>query len=446
MINTNTMKNLILLYLFFLVLFNVSILHASVCENNGFDVSLSSKFNEPHSIFFGPILGLNDTLQFKIDDCGTMVDICIDIPIADISNYQITNNGQPYANGIAGCNFDTLNLYDYTSLFGQGSLGPYILQSWTVNGSIFSAPFNSINELVDSLNVWDPTGNWVHNDPSNEIVGGVPGNTYSDMVIWSVVIGSGVTLPRMDAINTQGTALNFGVGNNEVIVVDNIGGGSDTVVVQIACISSEYINADILVGASDTFCLSFNELLGDVSSVTNLCSGANVQFQLINSDSCVEFTGLSVGVDTACIEACDVFGFCDTTFLIVNSLPLTGTHEFYDTIFATNSNSYCINTAIFPGNPDTIYNFCPANSPSFADFTLDENNFCVDYTGLADGGTDVACIVVCDDTNVCDTTMMYITVKRSGPGYFVDTILINENISFCDMPIKRGLPPNRNRC
>ena len=431
MINTNTMKNLILLCLFLLVFFKVSILNASACENNAYDDSFSSSSNDFFPLFFGPLLGLDDTLQFKITDCVTTIDICIDIPISDISDYQITNNGQPYANGISGCNFDTINLYNYTSLFGQGALGPYILQSWAINGSIFSAPFNSMDELVDSMNVWDPTGNWTNDDPNNEITGGTPGNTYSDMVIWSVVINSSTIITRMYNIATQGTSLNFGVGNNNVVVTHNISGDSETVVVQIACINSETINADVLTGTSDTICLNFDELLGDVSTVTNLCTGSNVQFQLINSDSCVEVTGLSVGTDTACFEACDNFGFCDTTYLVINALPLTGTHEFYDTVYVSTSNTFCINTSVFPGTPDTIYNICPGNSGTFASFTLDENNFCVDYTGQVNGGTDMACIVVCDDTNVCDTTMMYITARRSGPVNFLDTILINQSTSFC---------------
>jgi hypothetical protein len=309
LINTNTMKNLFLLCLFFLFLLNVSKLNASDCETKTSDASLTINSNDFPFSFFGPLLGLNDTLQFKIDDCSSLIDICVDIPISEISNYQITNNGQPYANGIAGCNFDTLNLYSYTGLFGQGALGPYILQNWTINGSIFSAPFNSIDELVDSMNVWDPTGNWVNDDPNKEITGGTPGNSYSDMVIWSVVIGASTILTRMDDIETQGTSLNFGLGNNEVIVTDNVNGGSDTVVVQIACIKSETINANVLVGEADTVCLSFDELLGNINSVTNLCSGSNVQFQLINADSCVEFAGLFIGVDTACFEAFDVLGF-----------------------------------------------------------------------------------------------------------------------------------------
>ena len=392
--------------------------------------------------FLAPMLGLDDTLKYKIfNNCSVSIDVCVDIPIADISNYQITNNGQPYANGIAGCDFDSLDLYDYTSLFGQGALGPYILQSWTIGGSIFSAPFNTIDELVDSMNVWDPTGNWMHDDPNNEISGGTAGSTYSDMVIWSVVIGSSTIISRTDNITTLGTSLNFGVGINEVIVIDNVNGGSDTVVVQIACLNSETINETVLVGETDTLCLIFDELLGDINTVTNLCSGSNVQFQLINSDSCVDFRGLSVGVDTACYEVCDVFGFCDTTYLIVNSQPLTGTHDFFDTIYVSESNSFCINASIFPSILDTIYNICPSNGGNYASFVLDGNNYCVDYTGQMNGGTDMACIVICDDTNVCDTTMMHITVQRQGPATFVDTILINENESFCDFDTT-NLPGN----
>ena len=437
MINTNTMKNFYLLCIFLYISFQVTDLNATGFGQKDLVTAELESF-----AFFGPILGLDDTLKYKIsNNCSASVDVCIAIPLSEMSNYQITNNGQPYSNGIAGCDFDTLNLYDYTSLFGQGALGPYILQSWSINGSIFSAPFNSIDELVDSMNVWDPTGNWTHDNPNNEISGGTSGNTYSDMVIWSVVISSSTIITRQDDISTLGTAINFGVGNNEVIVTDNVNGGSDTVIIQIACLNPETINSNIQVGVTDTLCLDFSELLGDIGAVTNMCTGSNVQFSLVNSDSCVEISGLQVGIDTACFEFCDVFGFCDTTYMIVNSQPLTGTHDYFDTVFVAEANSYCINAAIFPSNLDTIFNICPTSSGTFASFSLDANNFCVDYTGQLHGGTDMACIVVCDDTNVCDTTMMHITVLRQGPAIFEDTILINETVSFCDFDTT-NLPGN----
>ncbi len=433
MINTNTMKNFYLLCFFGLSFLPFLSFKGDSLENR--DSRFDHLFHQTDNSSFtsGPLLGLDDTLRFTINDCGAATDICVEIPIADISSYQITNNGQPYANGIGGCNFDTLNRYDYTSLFGQGAIGPYILQSWLVNAVNFTANFNSIDELVDSLNVWDPTGNWQHNDPDNLITGGTPGNSYSDMVIWSVVINAGTTIPREDDITTNGTLLNFGVGNNTVIVTHNVSGESETVVVLIACINSETIQAQVGVGESDTICLDFSELLGDVNTVTNLCSGSNVQFQLVNNDSCVAFTGLQVGTDTACIETCDVFGFCDTTYFVVNAVPFSGSHHVYDTIFAGESGTHCINTSGFPGTPFSMENICPGNSGLHGIFSLDESTFCVDYTGLFSGGTDMACIVVCDDMSFCDTTTIHLTVRRQGPLEIYDTIFINEMIPYCNL-------------
>ncbi|MEZ4956090.1 MAG: hypothetical protein R2825_21200 [Saprospiraceae bacterium] len=47
--------------------------------------------------------------------------------------------------GIAD-DFDTTITYSYNTLFGLGNLGPYKLNSWTVNGLTYTETFNNIND------------------------------------------------------------------------------------------------------------------------------------------------------------------------------------------------------------------------------------------------------------------------------------------------------------
>ena len=54
-------------------------------------------------------------------------------------------------------------------------------------------------------------------------------------------------------------------------------------------------------------------------------------------------------------------------------------------------------------------NFCDDLSTGNVEFFLDQNVFCVEYTGL-ELGRDTACIVACDDLGFCDTTFLCITV------------------------------------
>lgn len=392
---------------------------------------------EDNTIFYATanFLNLDDTLRFSLDDCSDRAEVCLGINLDDISNYQVTTNGQPYSNGIAGCDFDTTNVYSYANLFGQGALGPYILQSWDVNGSNFTTNFNSIQELVDSMNIWDPTGNWVDDAANALISGGTPGIAYQDMIVWVVIINAPNTIGHNIIFDPLGTQVNFGVGANEVIVTDNLSGQSDTVLVLAGCMQPATSNEAVLVGENDNTCLDFSELAGDVASVTNICTNTNVNFLLTNGDSCVQFTGLSFGLDTACLVACDIYDFCDTTYVIVESRLATGSQDSVITIIEGQSGQWCIDPAVFAGTPDTIYNICENSAGTYVSFVLDETNLCVDYTGILYGGQDSACIVVCDELDNCDTTNFFITINRDGPAFFFDTLYPNQSNVFCDFDI-----------
>ena len=92
--------------------------------------------------------------------------MCIDIPLVDINNFDFTVNGTAYNGGFSGCNAIGPSHYDYSTLFGQGSLGPYMVNSWDVGGTLFSGNFFDMDDLIDSMNLWNPSGNWVL-DPVN---------------------------------------------------------------------------------------------------------------------------------------------------------------------------------------------------------------------------------------------------------------------------------------
>ncbi len=126
----------------------------------------------------------------------------------------------------------------------------------------------------------------------------------------------------------------------------------------------------------------------------------------------------------------------DTLMVMVECLVLPPPAYFYDTIPA-DSLPYvlCLNNFNFFGTPVSIENICPDESGEFVNFYLDENNYCVKYQGLKCGGTEQACIVVCDDIGMCDTTYLFITVDGSmcqATGQkVVDTLLINFQDTFC---------------
>jgi len=73
-----------------------------------------------------------------------------------------------------------------------------------------------------------------------------------------------------------------------------------------------------------------------------------------------------------------------------------------DTIFVGETVVFCFDSIIFPNIITFFENECPEESGESVDFFLDPINYCVEYTGQGIGG-EQACIVLCDEDNICDT-------------------------------------------
>lgn len=387
----------------------------------------------------GPVPGLADTLYYELDQCTDRIEVCLAIPTSDLTNYQITDNGGPYASGIQGCDFDTLSLYRYFLLPGSGGLGPYVLQSWGIDGSSFSAPFNTMSDLVDSMNVWDPAANWIL-DPVNFIIsGGSSSSSYSDMQVWHPSNTNPTILPREDHPIALGTMLNFGYGSHQLILRDILLGTADTTQLYISCTTPDNQSFDILFGTSDTLCIDFGELLFPVVSVVNDCpetSDDPVAFSFINNDSCVVFTGQGIGTDTACIIACDEGGVCDTTYISVTTEAnyQVGSRSVYDTIVLGETLRQCIDLTVFGGSMAAeITSFCADSAGTFVNGVIDTSSFCIDFTGISSPGSDNFCLEVCDTAGVCDTTFYHIFVEAPTSVTIQDTLLLYDALYFCDL-------------
>ncbi|MBK8564664.1 MAG: gliding motility-associated C-terminal domain-containing protein [Saprospiraceae bacterium] len=77
-----------------------------------------------------------------------------------------------------------------------------------------------------------------------------------------------------------------------------------------------------------------------------------------------------------------------------------------ETILIGTVDTLCLDLSELVGNVVSVTNACPG-SGQIVGFTIDGT--CVIYEGI-DLGQDTACIVVCDDAGICDTTYFYITV------------------------------------
>ncbi|MBI5915516.1 MAG: gliding motility-associated C-terminal domain-containing protein, partial [Bacteroidetes bacterium] len=345
--------------------------------------------------------------------------ICLPISFVDLTNKTLTLDGGPYTGTLLPCGFDSLFVLNYDALPNAGLMGPYLIESWSINGGPpFTGVFNTIQELADSMNVWDPTGNWqVVFDPVNNlnlITGGNPLNTYSAMFIKEQISGIEILL-GIDLIAVPtGVAVEIPVGTSQLTLTDTLTLCTETVTLELVCLTSDVVIDTILFSESDTFCLDLSELVGTVESITNACPGSNGQIVAFTfENNCVIYTGNEPGQDSACVVVCDDAGLCDTTYFFItvtftgDSLPVavndtivTGQGQataiavlFNDTVqFLTDI--YLVDP---PANGDVV--FLPDGSANY----VPDPGYCDELE------PDVFTYAICNPLG-CDTATVFVTV------------------------------------
>ncbi len=371
--------------------------------------------------------------EIEAADCEELTPICLELTVTQILNYEVTDNGLPYTNGFLGCNVDTTVLYDGIA-FSNNSV--YTLNSWQVNNNFFSmGQFIGLNELVDSMNVWDPTGDWIL--LGTELIGGDLDNVYGNMVVSQFGVIIDTAEPGFN-LQPRGAQMELDTGMHQIILRDSVAGCLDTFNVNIVCddfvpLPTDTIPFTILINFTDTFCMDTTVLPGIIDTIFNVCadsSGTNVNYTIDPETYCVSYQGIGIGTDPACIVLCDDAGHCDTTVLLVTVEPPMSESITRD-IFFGDIDQYCVDTTELAGNIDTIFNACPELSNINDEIELVDDTWCVIFESIGIG-QDTACIVICDDFGVCDTTILSIinlTLLGEGPVAVDDDTLTVINTS-----------------
>ncbi len=483
-------------------------------------------------------LGLLDTFGQAIEldtiSCFAQGELCLPIPLDSMVNYTLFLDGASYMDRITGCRFDTFYAYTYFTLPGRGDLGPYVLDEWTINGQNFSGGFLDIAALVDSMNTWDPVGNWVLDSDILIIQGGLPANQYGEMTIRTPRTTSTTTFDLNTNLTPTGTLVTFPSGNHELILVEKSSTCSDTLVISQPC--SDLITRDTLIivevveGRNSV--LSLTDLFGDNLVISeNQCPelmDGNASFSLSSTTNELTIEGLMEGTDDICysimdendvniqftlrvnvspkpinctsfidldtfgvtVADCQLFELCAplnydsllTYSIMDNGNPFAGvagpcdngngssllfgtpkTHQLIftnsencldtviiainapacdedlvirDTIEVNDVGRFCIELAGLPGPFQSVQDLCPEKNGEMAMLTIDGTTGCIDYTGV-ELGVDTACIELCDVFGFCDTvTLVVIVTSGDTPppdfGAIDDTVrtTINQTLVF----------------
>ena len=355
-----------------------------------------------------------DEINISVSDCNVDAAICLPLEFQILNTLDIFDDGTLYSGSLQGCNNDTTIAYSYANLIGQGNLGPYFLDSWTINGDEYSGNFPDISALLDSMNLWDTLGTWVFDTITpNTISGGFNDNFYGPIVASKPgVSNSTVVMGTNIGLTPLGGEIILPIGSHEISVLDNNNSCTDTVQINIACLPSDYMSLNTYVNVSGSICVDTSDLIGNFSTLENACASSGVSVDIFPGDICIDWDTQEAGTHQVCLVACDDLGYCDTTFITFHlTNPQTDT---IDVIMAENETEYlCIDSTELIGN---INNFIIISNPTNSNLTLDSIDYCLEIESTIEGN-DFACVMICDDQGGCDTTCFSIIVNNGAAGF-----------------------------
>lgn len=180
-------------------------------------------------------------------------------------------------------------------------------------------------------------------------------------------------------------------------------------------VNSLVIEKNLCIGDSFYYCLDTLELNKGPFTVNNLCPQNYKAIKYTLNGLCVNIKADTLGSESLCMYVCDNYKRCDTTYIVINVIPkvdpVGGIDTLYREVKVGNSDTVCIVTSSLT-NVDTVYNYCAGVSGQAVKFTLNGKNPCIKYEGLK-VGVEKGCFVACDKTTgKCDTTIVFVTVKK----------------------------------
>ncbi|MBT8219546.1 MAG: gliding motility-associated C-terminal domain-containing protein [Bacteroidia bacterium] len=270
-------------------------------------------------------------IYFQNINCDPIIPICLDVPYADRNDYAIEVDGSIYTGPITPCQYDTIrNSYNLSNLTSITDPNPdFLVDSVLINGNKYSFSFVTLDDLADSMNVYDPGASWTINLISNLMDGGLSTNDYSIMWITERKSAQKIEIDLNTIIIPYGLEIEVANGLREIVINGLVTTCSDTVTAEVYCISPNVMVDTIEINQIDTMCFAMDDLRGAVVEIINICPSESGTFAMIDpiiGSSCIEVTGLDVGQDSACLVLRDDIGLTDTViyrvFVQEPSIPL----------------------------------------------------------------------------------------------------------------------------
>jgi len=347
-----------------------------------------------------------------VTNCMELAEICLDVPIEDLMNLEIQNNGASYEGGLSPCQIDTLKSYLYLTMPGQGLEGPYRLDRWELNDSIYTGEFQDINDLVAMMNQFDPMANWVRDSVAMTLNGGFSANSYGTLEVTQIATEMRGTFQLNTDFVPVGSKLALPEGDYELIFKDPASNCTDTLNVEVICptcpqiaaigateIITYFCDAPTLVcfsGADSLSLLGFDITVNGnpYTGSTNNCPTITLGFELEFDTGAYEviFTSIALG----CEFVFDLTISCEPTTII-------------DTIIHVGDmDTICFAEYLMNEDITSIETVCEGQNPSVG-FEVNNLNNCLVFEGIREG-MDTICIEVCETIDTCEVIIITVTV------------------------------------
>ena len=386
-----------------------------VCNDQGVCVQLTVQINVLAPL--GDIVQ-DSAVARNIADCDGFADYCLPIANASIDDFALVLDGQPFRNTNVACDNGAgtvINVDTGLHVLAIREIATGRTDTVWISVGCADCGFNLTPAIID-LPSCDSTalielslleGNWPQ---FMFTLDGV--DARADLIAngtrTQLVVDTGIHQLIVRAFDNS---------CQEIVDVDvrcdaggNGGGGGGGVVL----LGDTTIVRTIQQSFSDTICLADLNLntTGTVTTLTDLCpgsgNGGEVSIEFDQVSQCFVYTGLLPGVDTVCLQACTAIG-CDTFGLVVNVLPPTPSTENL-VVLVGSTDIFCIDTTELASPITEVFNICESSSGTAVEFFIDEDTYCVTFTGLSEG-TEQGCFVICNAVT-CDTVFLNITASQ----------------------------------
>jgi gliding motility-associated-like protein len=173
----------------------------------------------------------------------------------------------------------------------------------------------------------------------------------------------------------------------------------------------------VALGALQRSACGISQPLGTITTYNEInCATrqGHINYTIDNASGCINFTAASLGFDTVCIRVCNSSSICDTTTFILKAIPVVvpDTPRFPINDFVTIGIQKTNCSVVKPSGTGFTYVIESRSITSHVSFTLDSNNGCVNFTGLAIGQDSIR-VLTCNNTNQCTRTIYYVNAQAA---------------------------------